>query len=150
MALCCAALSMSRPASADDAVPGAVVLARASSDALLIWDASDDVAAIVKDKASDADANARLERDAVRVLASHANEIGKSAKTITLRVIYSKTGAVSPVYGTPTFLGTERYATLSADAAPIADDRDRWKESDGKLPAPGWLTWKVLGRLPPR
>ena len=82
-----------------------------------MWDASPVVASIVKNRLSDADANALLERDASRVLATMAPNFGGETRSVTVRVIYSKTGDVSPVYGTPTFAGIERYATLTRPLA---------------------------------
>jgi len=144
-----ACLATSSAASADE-VPGHAVLAKPDRDALVIWDASPVVASIVRGKTSDADANDLLERDAAHVLATMTPNVDKTAKTITVRVIYSKTGAVSPVYGTPTFMGIERYATLTVPAADAQGDRDKWKELDTKSPVPSWFAFKVIGLLPPR
>jgi hypothetical protein len=143
-------VAMTAVAAADDEVPGHAVLARPSGDALVIWDASPVVASIVKTKTNDAGANDLLERDAVHVLAAMAPNVDKSAKTVTVRVIYSKTGAVSPVYGTPTFMGIERYATLTVAGTDAQGDRDKWKELDAKAAVPSWFTFKVTGLLPPR
>jgi len=144
-----ACIGASSAASADD-VPGHAVLAKPDGDALVIWDASPVVASIVKSKTADADANDLLERDAARVLVTMAPNVDKSAKTITVRVIYSKTGAVSPIYGTPTFMGIERYATLTVPAADAESDRDKWKELSVKTPVPAWFSFKIIGLLPPR
>jgi hypothetical protein len=130
--------------------PGNVIVARTSGDALLIWDASTDIAGIVTSKTSDADANALLERDAARVLAASLSKVDKSATSITVRVIYQKTGAVSPVYGTATFAGVERYATLKLSAKDANDDRDKWRELGDTSPAPGWFAFAVIGQLPQR
>lgn len=84
-------------ASADEAVvPGHFVLARASQDALILFDASPEVAAIVSNKTSDADANDGLERDALKVLATLLPKLDQTTKSVTVRVTYNKTGAVSP------------------------------------------------------
>jgi hypothetical protein len=131
-------------------VPGHVVLARTEEDALAIWDSTPEVAAIVNDKVSDADAKARLELDALRVLAQVQPKISSNAKTITIRVIYSKSGEVSKVYGTPTFAGVERYANLKVKAADAASDRDKWKELGDKAAPPAWVDFEVVGELPPR
>jgi hypothetical protein len=136
-------------ATATPEVPGHVVLARAEGDALLIWDSTAEVAAIVSDKLSDAAANARLERDALRVLAAEQSKV-TSAKSITVRVVFSKTGDVSPVYGSPTFAGIERYATLKIDAADVSSDRDKWKELADDATPPAWVKFDVVGELPPR
>lgn len=131
-------------------VPGTVVVARTSSDALIIWDSSPEIAAIVKDKLSDRDANVRIEHDALHVLATSLDKVGKDAKTITVRVVYSKNGDVSPVYGTPTFLGIEKYATVSASRTDLATDRDKWKEIGDTADLPAWIKVEILGKLPPR
>ncbi len=143
-------LAASGTAAAEDTVPGHAVLARASEEALILWDATPVVATIVKSKLGDADANALLERDASRVLATMAPNIDKAAKTVTVRVVYSMTGEVSPIYGTPTFAGIERYATLTLGGADFRSDRDRWKELDAKSALPSWFAYKIIGRLPPR
>ena len=133
------------------AVPaGNVILARPSGNALLIWDASSDVTQIVANKVSDADANVSLERDAIRVLAASLNKVDKGAASITVRVIYNKTGAVSPVYGSVTFAGVERYATLTISGKDAASDRDKWRELGDATPPPAWLTYAVVGALPAR
>jgi hypothetical protein len=137
-------------AAAETAVPGTVVVARASSDALLVWDSTPEIASIVKEKLSDRDANARIEHDALHVLAESLDKVGKEAKTITVRVIYSRTGDVSPVYGTPTFLGIEKYATVAATRADLVSDRDKWKELGDTVELPAWFKVEILGKLPPR
>ncbi len=134
----------------DSTVPGHVVIAKASDDALVIWDSSPEIAAIVSDKVNDADANARLAHDCLRVLAQSLPKLDKSTKTVTIRVIYNKTGAVSPVYGSPTFAGVERYATLTAPYKDAVADKGHWRELGPNAKLPGWLQWKILGTLPPR
>ena len=133
----------------EDPVPGHVIFARASQDALLLWDATVEVTAIVRERRPDGAANARLEHDALRVLAASLSEV-KHARTITVRVIYSKTGDVSPVYGAPTFLGIERYANVTLAAASAAANRDGWQQLDAKSVPPGWIAFKIVGALPPR
>jgi hypothetical protein len=143
--------SLASPARAEEtAVPGHVVVARVSDDALIIWDSSPEIAAIVTNKIADEAANNQLERDALKVLAQSLSKLEKTAKTVTVRVIYNKTGAVSPIYGAPTFAGVERYATLEVPYKFAASDRDKWKELDAKHAVPSWVTFKVIGQLPPR
>jgi len=132
---------------ADDAVPGHIVLAKPDGQALVIWDASSVVAAIVKNKINDTQANDLLERDAAKVLQKTTPELDKSAKTITVRIIYAKSGAVSPIYGTPTFTGFERYATLTAT---LADVKSKKTQFDAKTALPPGFAYKVIGLLPPR
>lgn len=137
------------PVPAGEAVPGNVVLARASGDALAIWDATTTVALIVKNKVPDAAANDELEHDAARVLATIAPSVNKSAKTLGVQVVYSKTGDVSPVYGSPTFLGIETYATLTVTMADLRAHARAWKDLDRKTPLPASFAFKVTGELPP-
>jgi hypothetical protein len=150
LALVAAGCLAAATAALADEVPGHAVLAKPDGEALVIWDASQVVAEIVKTKTADAAANDLLERDAAHVLATMAPNVDKTAKTITVRVIYSKTGAVSPVYGTPTFMGIEKYATLTVPAADAQSDRDKWKVLDPKAAVPSWFAFKVIGLLPPR
>jgi hypothetical protein len=137
------------PASALDTVPGHVIVARENDDAVLLWDATPDVADIVRERLSDADAEKRLERDALRALATSLDRV-PNARTVTLRVLYSKIGDVSPAYGSPTFAGVERYATLTVDARRAAGDDDRWKELGPRSAVPAWIDYEVVGELPPR
>jgi hypothetical protein len=125
------------------------VLARTADDALAIWDSTPEMIAIVNAKLSDADAKTRLQHDAVHVLAEVQPKL-TAAKTITLRIIYSKTGEVSATYGTPTFAGVERYATMKVKASDVAADRDKWKELGDSAALPTWMQFDVIGELPPR
>jgi hypothetical protein len=132
------------------AVPGHAVLARVEGRALVIWDSTLEVAQIVKDKLPDAAAKDRLERDALGELLLEAPNLGR-ARSVDVRVVYTKTGDVSPVYGSPEFAGVERYATLTMPAADVKRDRGRWQEAatgGGALPA--WIEFSISGELPPR
>jgi len=131
-------------------VTGHYVLARATEDALILFDASPEVASIVAGKTDDAAANDELERESLKVLAAMLPKLDTTTKSVTVRVTYNKTGAVSPVYGAPTFAGVERYALLDVSYKDAAADRDKWKELDAKRAVPAWLSFKVIGQLPPR
>jgi hypothetical protein len=144
------ALASASPASADSGPPGKVIVARTDGDATLIYNASPEVASIVTSKASDADANDRLKRDALQALASKLSLLQK-AKSVTVRVIYDKVGAVSPTYGSLTFSGVERYANLTMSIADAKTNRDRWKDAaSSQQPLPAWINFAVVGELPQR
>jgi hypothetical protein len=130
-------------------LPGHVIVAKTTGNALLIWDATPEIAAIVSAKLSDADAEAEIAHDALRVLAEGL-PLTARANSIAVRVIYERTGDVSPVYGSPTFAGVERYAILTLDARDALSDRDRWRELDSHAPLPHWIAYQITGRLPPR
>jgi hypothetical protein len=136
------------PASADEAIPGKIILARASEDAVILYDATPEVIAIVHDKLDDAAAGKRLERDALLVLAKEMPDI-PDARTITVRVTYTRTGDVNPAYGTPTFAGIERYANLIVPAGNARSDRGNWRQGTEEN-APAWASFTIVGELPPR
>ncbi len=144
------ALAGASLASADGGPAGKVIVARTDGDATLIYNASPEVASIVTAKASDADANDRLKRDALQALASKLPLLQK-AKSVTVRVIYDKVGAVSPTYGSLTFSGVERYANLTMSIADARTNRDRWKDAaSSQQPLPAWIDFAVVGELPQR
>lgn len=135
-------------ARADESPTGKVVLAKVTGEAVALYDASADVAAIVKDGSSTDEANRRLQRVALAVLAKELPEF-KTAKSAVIRVTYARNGDVSPAYGSPTFAGIERYANLKCDLADARSDRSGWStDSSGKLPS--WATFEIVGELPPK
>jgi hypothetical protein len=149
VALALAASASAWPEAAAASQPdGTVVLARPGPDVLLIWDATNDVAAIVAEGLSAPEGTERLERDAARVLAASLADVDRGATRIALRVTYRKTGAVSPVYGAATFAGVERFATFEMRAADASADRDGWRELAAAAPLPRWFTFRVTGSLP--
>ncbi|PZR56358.1 MAG: hypothetical protein DLM50_08815 [Candidatus Meridianibacter frigidus] len=131
---------------AETAVPGHAVLARPDGAALIIWDASRVVAMVVRSTMSDRAANHLLELDSIKVLARMLPLIDSRASSATVRVVYSLTGAVSPVYGTVTFAGVEHYSALTADAKSLAN----WKKMHTPESIFPWFRYIVLGKLPPR
>jgi len=73
----------------------------------------------------------------------------RHAKSLTIRLIYQKTGAVSPVYGTATFEGIERLFELTASAN---DARSHAKQLADQLQhgsVPRGVDLNVTGKLPP-
>jgi hypothetical protein len=140
---------LSASAFADDA-NGSFVVARRSPSGLVIWDSAPVIAQIVKSKLGDAEANALLERDALQVLAKAAPSFAAS-RDVVIRIVYSKTGDVSPTYGTATFAGIERYAEITLDHEQLTTDAGHWKEAAaGTGSLPPFAQPKILGTLPPR
>jgi hypothetical protein len=129
-------------------VPGAVSVARTTEDALIIWDASSEVVGFVTNKTPDEAADAQLRHDALRVAAANIGKIESSAKTVTVRVIYNKSGPYSQVYKADTFGGVVRYATLEMPYKDAAGDKDHWKTLDAKSKLPSWMKYTVLDKLP--
>ena len=142
------ALSLPVQAHAQTTTPkGSIVLAKTSPSALLIWDASPVVADLVADKTPDSQALRLLTADAIELL--HERAASLTAKTVELRVVYTRSGAISPAYGAPTFAGVERVMVIDASRADALARADQWKKAarDG-APTPG-LTVKITGSMPP-
>ena len=127
----------------------AVVLTRAHGDALAIWDATSTVTTLVSSKASSDQALRQIESEAFAVLVQKHKSLPADATTLTVQVIYQKTGAVSPTYQVATFSGIERLLTVKASIAEIAAHAadDQTQISAGKIPA--GVTIVISGKLPP-
>ena len=143
-------LLLSATAAADESIPGHAVLAQPGGDALIIWNASQLVASIVRSKMSDADADQLVERNAIGVLAKMLPTVDGNARTITVRVIYALSGEVSPLYGSPTFKGFEQYALLSMRGRDARADKQKLRDLQKTGTIPPALRYKIVGRLPPR
>jgi hypothetical protein len=139
----CAALAL--PALGD---PGMVVVAKGGTTPLLLWDATPAVTATVANKQPRDAALRELESQAMRILGEHANAL-KGAKALTIRVIYQKTGAVSPVYGTATFEGIERLFELTARAADARMHARELADQIARGSVPRRISLNVTGKLPP-
>ena len=128
--------------------PGTIIVARTGSDALLLWDATPLVADIVSEKRSRVSALRDLEAQAMQILSARAATMA-DAKRLTIRVLYQKTGAVSPVYGTPTLEGVERVFELTAEKDRARKNGTAYSRalSQGRVP-PG-LHLLQTGDLPP-
>ncbi|MBV8362954.1 MAG: hypothetical protein JO018_01675 [Candidatus Eremiobacteraeota bacterium] len=141
--LCC--LFAGQAALADD---GMVVVAKGGDKPLLLWDATPVVTTIVSTKQPRAAALQDLESRAMQILGERAPSL-RHAKSLTIRLIYQKTGAVSPVYGTATFEGIERLFELTASAN---DARSHAKQLADQLQhgsVPRGVDLNVTGKLPP-
>jgi hypothetical protein len=127
---------------------GTVVVARAEGDALVLWDASPVVADIVTNKEPRDEAMRKLEAQSIDVLASKAAVL-KQTQTIAVRVIYAKTGAVSPVYHAATFASIEKVFTVTAATPKIASESAAWAKQLGAGKIPNDLSVTITGELPP-
>ena len=146
-----AVLAIERPAACSAEADAAthVVIANVGPAAVLIWNASPFVAQLVANRVPDAAANDRLEHAALRAIATDVRLLTR-AKTITVRILYDKTGDVSPIYGSATFAGVERYANYSFPAPLARANANRWKSLRDADALPPWGALRVIGTLPPR
>ncbi len=148
LALLAAAAACTLPAAAADALPkGTVIVAKTAPEALLVWDASPAVADLVQAKTAEPDGLHALESDALQILAARAASL--RAKRVQLRVVYTRSGAVSAVYNAATFAGVERVMVLSAARDDIASHAAAWQAAARTGAATPGLTVTVSGKLPP-
>ncbi len=135
-----ASAGSSRPAE------GPIILARSGVVSTYLWDASPYVAQLVAENNVGVAGLRTLEGTAVTVLRDKA--MTSHAKTIVLRVVYTRSGAVSPVYGTLTFNGVEKLAILTAARDAVLKLGAAWAQgvANGKIPHD--LKLDITGALP--
>lgn len=132
-------------------VPGHVIIARTSGDAIVIWDATAVVTSIVNEKLSNGDANDLIEHDALIVAVRAAPSLRPNTRTLTVRIGYNEIGAVNPAYGGATFAGIEHYATLNVsfrDLRKLVASNHGTADNTKKQGNIG--TFTIQGELPPR
>jgi hypothetical protein len=71
-----------------------------------------------------------------------------TAKTVTVRVIYQKTGAVSPEYGNASLQGVERLFAITYPVANLTTKAPAYAEAFQKGTPPEGVTVATLGKLP--
>jgi hypothetical protein len=143
-----AALSVAPLASAAaPALEGKVILTRVSADALVVWDATDRVVTLETAKTPMADIAQTLEAESATAAVSMLDSLG-SAKTVTVRVVYQKTGAVSPEYGNASLQGVERLFAITYPIANLAAKAPGYADAFHKGTTPSGVTVTTLGKLP--
>ncbi len=136
-------------ASASPTVTGSVVVAKSGSAALILWDATSAVIAATTAQTSQAQTMIQLETTALQIL-HDKSAVLKHSKTLTVRVLYDKTGAVSPVYHTATFEGVEHVFDLTAPQPLLVKQYVKLEAeiAQAKIAAPMQLN--MTGTLPPQ
>lgn len=134
-------------ARADDVATGSVIVAKASGDAVVIWDASPVVAAMLEKKIPDDRMSSDLEVEAAKILVARAGDLA-NAHTVRVKVIYERTGAVSPVYKTATLTGLERLLSVTASRADAVEHAAAWSAALKKGTLPAGITAEVTGKYP--
>ena len=129
------------------AVEGKVILTRVSPDALVVWDATDRVVTLETAKTPTADIAKTLEAESATAAASMVASFG-NAKTVTVRVIYQKIGAVNPAYGNASLQGVERLFAITYPVARLAATASAYADTFQKGTTPDGVTVKTLGQLP--
>jgi hypothetical protein len=129
-------------------VEGTLVMARGGAQPLYLWNATNYVAHLVTDKLLGTDGMRALEASALQALVEKIS--GNTAKVVSLRVVYAKTGAVSPAYGTPTFAGMENVLTVTADRQSLLKHVASWQANIASGRTPAGVRIEVSGALPPQ
>jgi len=128
-------------------VEGSVILARGGADSLYLWDASPYVKRLVDEKQVGSDGLHMLEATAMTELTSRARSI--RATHLRIKVLYSRTGAVSKAYGGATFAGVEDVVNIAASRKDLLQKGAQWAQQllQG-LPISG-VAIEIAGKLPP-
>jgi hypothetical protein len=127
---------------------GHIVEARATAaSTLFLWDATPYVTDLVHERLVGDDGLHALEATAVMALSQRVRTSRSSSAD--LRVIYQKTGAVSPVYGIATFAGVEVVVTLHARKGDLLRNGAAWASALAQGTIPKGLAVVVSGKLPP-
>ncbi len=145
-----AAALLAAPALAAQVRPlqGNVIMAKSTpAAALYVWNATPYVTQLVGDKLLGDPGMRAIEATALKALVAKAK--GVHATELSIHVLYEKTGAVSPVYGTPTFMGMEKVATLRATRKRLLASGASWVDAVAAGTTPPGLTVEVTGKLPP-
>lgn len=117
---------------------GAVTVARAAHDPVIVWDATQKVYAMIGEGVSDGDLNARIEHEALLVARSKAAALRSASGTLTVRIVYQKTlRPDGTAYKVATLENASVYATLRLPVAGLS-----------RSPAAG--AFRVVGKLPGR
>ena len=126
---------------------GSVIFARGGAEALYLWDASPYVKRLVDEKQVGSDGLHMLEATAMTELTRRARSI--RAIRLRMKVLYSRTGAVSKAYGGATFAGVENVVNISASRKDLLQKGAKWAQRLAQgLPVNGAVI-EVAGKLPP-
>lgn len=134
-------------APAEAGVDGTVIMAKAGDRPLFLWDCTPVVTKMVETKQPRDAALRELESDAMTIASERAATTG--ARSLTVRVVYQKTGAVSPTYGTATFEGVEHVFDLTVDTSDAKSHGASFASSLANGTAPKSVTVSIAGALPP-
>lgn len=125
------------------------VVAKAAGDAVIVWQATNDVTALLRSPANDDAILKKLENESLTIMRSKLSAISPSAHSLAVNVIYARTAGVSPVYHSVTFSGFEHLLSVTASKDALKNVKS-WDAAlkIGTLPA--GVTASVTGKLPPR
>ena len=130
-------------------VAGNVIMSRGGAHPMFVWDATPGVKDIVEKGTSRGEALRSLEAAAIELAKDRSARLN-GAKDVTVIVMYSKTGDVSPVYQAATFTGVERLFTLVVSRSALAKNAAAYERSIAGGNVPKEINLKLTGELPPK
>lgn len=134
-------------AKADAPNPDSIVVAKRSGHAIVVWDASPEVKTALEKKTPDEQISNDLETAAVRILMDQAKTL-TAASDIRVKVVYDRTGDVSPAYKASTFSGIEHLLYVSAPRASATGKTAAWTADLDRGKVPDGVTVEVTGKYP--
>lgn len=130
-------------------VPGNVIMSRGGAHPMLVWDASPGVKDIVEKGTARDEALRGLEAAAIALAKDRAPQL-RAARDVTVVVMYSKTGDVSPAYQAATFTGVERLFTLVVSRNALLKNAGAYEKSLAGGTVPKDIKLTLTGVLPPK
>lgn len=142
-------LAGSPAAGAEQPLAGSQVVAKASGDAVVIWDATNWIVQLAPQHIPNPKLLARIKSESGAILLKKAGGLS-AAKTLTVKVVYARIGAISKQYNNASFADFERLVSLKAKRSDALKNAAAWGKqfAAGKMPAGVKVT--VTGRLPDR
>lgn len=128
-------------------VEGPIILERYGPTPEYLWNASVYVAHLVAEKVLGDEGMHALEGSAVAALAEKTKR--SVARMVSIRVVYARTGAVSRVYNSATFVGMEAVCTITASRADLQKHASEWIAKIAEGDAPSGVKIEITGKLPP-
>jgi hypothetical protein len=124
------------------------IVARTGLDALLIWNAQSAISQLLHQKPAKDVALRAIEATAGSLLYKKAAVL-KSARTITLRVIYPHVAQLNPQYNIETITSVERLMTLQTDRKSAEKYGKAWAAALARGEKAQGLRISITGALPP-
>lgn len=136
-------------AQAEQPLAGSQVVAKAGGDAVVIWDATNWIVQLEPQHIPNPKLLARIKSESGELLLKKAGSLS-AAKTLTVKVVYARIGAISKQYNNASFADFERLVSLKAKRSDALKNAAAWGKqfAAGKMPAGVKVT--VTGRLPDR
>jgi hypothetical protein len=139
MAVAGSGIAMATPA-------GAVVVAKNSGSALLIWQATPFIALVVAKHESNDQALAEIESAGLQVIAGH-KALLKKASSVSLRVMYIRTAPQNdPQYAPTSFAGFKQLLTLNVTKSALAASA-KWPAAVGPGRLPAGVSATITGKI---